>query len=416
MENLTKNTINGVGTIVNTSSATPLHSHTMPIFQTSTFSFDDTNSALAAFGGGDNDSYVYSRGRNPNAEVLAKKIAHLEARDIMARKGTTEVDDVAACRLFSSGMGAIFAIIASVMKSGDEALVQNSLYGGTHGLWNDILPRFGYSATFINSFEPKQWEAALASNPKVKLIYIESPANPTLALQDIPALAKIAAKYNVRLVVDNTFATPVLQQPLNLGADYVVHSLTKFISGHGAVTAGAVISRDPEEFRLFGEFWNLSVELGACPSPFDCWVTEMGLKTLELRMERHCTNAQQMAEHLYAHPKIKSVQYPGLKTHNHHERAKQHLKGGFGGLLSFELDADFGGVRRLLDALKIPSLAISLGSTDSLIQSPALMTHRNMSPEARSEAGIPDGLIRLSVGIENATDLLADMNQALQEV
>ncbi len=406
----------GASSIANHTPRTQLHAHVPPVFQTSTFSFENVDAAKAAFTGDDTQSYVYSRGRNPNAEDLARKIAWLEARELMTQAKTDNVDNVAAARIYSSGMGAICAAVLSHVENGDIALVQGSLYSGSYNLWNEICPKFGIRAKTIQSFEPADWQKAFEENPEAKIAYIETPSNPTMQVHDIKALAQIAHSFGARLIVDNTFATPIHQLPLTHGADLVVHSLTKFISGHGAVVAGAVVSRHPEEMQLFSDFWNLSIELGACPSPMDCWITDMGLKTLELRMHQHSQTAQKIAEYLQDHPKIKSIAYPGLKQHPHHERAAKQMQNGFGGLMTFELNSDLNGAKRFLDALRIPSLAISLGSVDSLIQCPALMTHSNMSAESRKAAGISDSMIRLSVGIENTEDLMQDFQIALDAI
>ncbi|MBL0375462.1 aminotransferase class I/II-fold pyridoxal phosphate-dependent enzyme [Rhizobium sp. KVB221] len=408
-----KNRLTGVSSIVTSSRDTPLHSHVPPIFQTSTFSFPSTDAALRAFGGEDNESFVYSRGRNPNAEDLARKLSWLEARDLMAETGADSVDTVAAGRIFSSGMGAISALLSSQLSMGDVVLSQASLYGGTFSFMKEICPRMGVEVRFVSSFLPEDWVRALEMHPKAKLVYIETPSNPTMEIHDIRALADIAHAAGARLAVDNTFATPYLQQPLSLGADYVVHSLTKFISGHGATIGGAVISRRPEEVSLYSHFWKHAIELGASPSPFDCWLTDMGLKTLELRMMRHSANALAIAQLLDGHPKVDSVSYPGLAAHPQHDLARAQMRGGFGGLLTFELKDGLAGSKRFMDSLSIPSIAISLGSVDSLVQCPALMTHSNMSREDQRAAGISDGQIRLSVGIESIEDLATDILQAL---
>lgn len=417
MNNIRKQRL-GVGTIVTHpgSSKRPLHSHVMPVFQTSTFSFDTVEGAMAAFSGEDKESYVYSRGRNPNATLLAEKLAWLEGRDLMARQNTDNPGDVAAAQIYGSGMGAISAAVLARLKAGDCALVQGSIYGGTFNLWSEICPRYGITAHFVNSFNLDDWAHALELHPNVKVLYIESPANPTLDVQDIAALADLAHSHGAWLIVDNTFATPYHQQPLSLGADLVVHSLTKFISGHGATTGGAVVTRHPEYMQLFSEFWKMSIELGATPSPHDCWITEMGLKTFEIRMQRHAENAMRIAQVLQAHDKIARVDYPGLADNRYHALASRQMQNGYGGLLSFELKTGFEGSKRFMNALQIPSIAISLGSVDSLIQCPALMTHSNVPREQREAAGITDGLIRLSVGIENVEDLEADLDQALSVV
>ena len=413
-----KSTNYGIGTLLNHvgEHKHPLSAHAMPIFQTSTFSFDSFGAATDAFTGADNESYVYTRGRNPNSDLLAQKLAYLEGIDLINAAPDKAVDEVVDAHITASGMSAITAAILSRMEMGDEALVQASIYGGTHAFWSKVASRYGVKGHYVNSFDIEDWKAAFKAHGKIKVLYVESPANPTMEVQDLKALADLAHENGAYMIVDNTFATPYHQRPLSFGVDMVVHSSTKYIGGHGVTTGGAIISRHPKTLSLFSEFWEMATELGATPSPNDSWLICMGLKTLELRMERHSKNAMALAQYLEGHKKIKNVLYPGLPNFKYHDIAKRQMQNGFGGLVSFELDADVDKVGPFIDSLEIPSLAISLGSTDSLIQCPAGMTHRGMSKSEREATGITDGLIRMSVGIENKQDLLLDMEQALDQI
>ena len=405
----------GIGTIVNHigEHGHHLRAHVMPIYQTTTFGFDDVASAVDTFSYKDSESYVYTRGRNPNSVHLARKVAYLEGRDLITAKPDKNPNELVDAYVTASGMGAITASILSRLQNGDSALVQTGIYGGTHKFWLELAPRFGITANFVSSYDPEDWQKALKENPGIKVFYIESPSNPTMQLHDIKALAELAHVNNAWLIVDNTFATPYHQRPLTLGADLVVHSSTKYLGGHGVTTGGIVVSRHADFVNFFGDLGQLASELGSTPSPQDSWMINVGLKTLEVRMQRHASNALTIAEYLDSHAKITRVYYPGLPSHEHHELAKQQMSGGFGGLVSFEVKGGLDAAHNVLDALTIPAIAISLGSTDSLIQTPASMTHRSMSQTDRDAAGISDGLIRFSVGIENIEDLLADLDNAL---
>ncbi len=393
-----------------------LSAHVMPIFQTSTFSFDTVQAAVDSFTGVDRDSYVYTRGRNPNSALLAQKIAYLEGIDLIRAAPEKDVCDIVDAYVTGSGMGAITAAVLSRMKSGDKALVQASIYGGTHTFWSEIAPRYGMSAGFVEGFDLEDWQQAFVDAGDISVVYVESPANPTMEVQDLGGLADLAHEHGAWLIVDNTFATPYHQKPLSFGADMVVHSSTKYIGGHGVATGGIIVCRHPEFVNLFSELWQLASELGASPSPNDSWLMAMGLKTLELRMQRHSSNAMQIAQYLDTNKLIQKVLYPGLPDFRYHEMAKKQMENGFGGLVSFELVGGANSATRFIDALTLPAIAISLGSTDSLIQCPASMTHRNMSRPEREAVGITDGLIRFSVGIENVEDLIADIEQALGKI
>ena len=388
----------------------------MPIYQTTTFGFDDVASAVDTFSYKDSESYVYTRGRNPNSIHLAKKVAYLEGLDLIAAEPDKEPEELVDAYVTASGMGAITAAILSRLQNGDSALVQTGIYGGTHKFWLELAPRFGITAHFVDGYDLETWQKALSEHPDIKIIYIESPSNPTMQLHDIAALADLAHANGAWLIVDNTFATPYHQRPLSLGADLVVHSSTKYLGGHGVTTGGLVVSRHASFVNFFGELGQLASELGATASPQDSWMINIGLKTLEVRMQRHASNAMAVAKYLQAHGKISRVYYPGLADNDYHELAKCQMHNGFGGLVSFEVKGGLDAAHNVLDALSIPAIAISLGSTDSLIQTPASMTHRSMSQADRDAAGISDGLIRFSVGIENIEDLLADLEQALAQL
>ncbi|MBT8114333.1 MAG: aminotransferase class I/II-fold pyridoxal phosphate-dependent enzyme [Arenicella sp.] len=406
----------GMGTLVNHVGEHHHHlrAHVMPIYQTTTFGFDDVASAIDTFTFKDSESFVYTRGRNPNSLHLADKIAYLEGLDLINAEPGKDPKMLSDAYVTASGMAAITAAVLSRMKTGDTALVQTSIYGGTHKFWSEIAPRYGITAKFISSFDPQAWQDAFREVPDANVVYIESPSNPTIDIHDIQALADVAHEHDAWLIVDNTFATPFHQRPLSLGADLVVHSSTKFLGGHGVTTGGIVVSCHAEFVNFFGELGQLASELGATPSPQDSWMINIGLKTLEIRMQRHASNAMAIAEHLSAHAKVKTVLYPGLPDNPYHELAKRQMHNGFGGLVSFEVKGGIPAAHKLLDELQIPSIAISLGSTDSLIQNPATMTHGSMPKADREVAGITDGLVRYHVGIENIEDLLSDLEQALE--
>ncbi|MFT4636499.1 MAG: methionine-gamma-lyase [Arenicella sp.] len=410
--------IRGIGTLVNHVAEHKHHlrAHVMPIYQTTTFGFDDVASALDCFSFKDTESFVYTRGRNPNSIQLAEKISYLEGLDLIEAAPERPVNELVDAYITASGMGAINVAVLSRMKQGDVAIVQTSIYGGTHTFWTEIAPRFGISAVFVDSFDVEDWTRAFLATPEANVVYIETPSNPTMDIHDIAALADLAHENEAWLIVDNTFATPYHQRPLGLGADLVVHSSTKYLGGHGVTTGGIVVSRHADFVNFFGELGQLGSELGSTPSPQDSWQINIGLKTLEVRMQRHASNAMAVAEYMASHPKIGKVLYPGLVNNLYHELAKRQMHNGFGGLVSFEVKGDIPAAHRFLDALKIPSIAISLGATDSLIQNPATMTHRSLSKDVREAAGITDGLVRLSVGIENIEDLLADLDQALEKI
>ncbi len=376
--------------------------HVTPIYQTSTFTFADM-AAVEVYASGEANSYSYSRGGNPGRTALAEKMAALEGYNLL-QKG-----EAVAAEIFSSGMAAISAALLGTAQAGDHVIAQSVLYGSTDHLVAELLPQYGIGTSRVPGLAAEALIRELEAQPNTTAVYLETPTNPTMSLVDIAATAEIAHAHNAKLIVDNTFATPALQRPLEFGADVVVHSTTKYISGHGTNMGGAVISND---LTLMEEKISLMLRyLGGVPSPFDCWLTNLGLKTLPLRMERHCTNAMQVARFLEEHEGVTAVHYPGLESFPQHELAKQQMDD-FGAMIAFEV-VDYEAATRLLDRLKLCTLAVSLGNLDTLIEHPASMTHSGVDPEIRQQIGISDGLIRLSVGLEAAEDIVADLAQAL---
>ena len=369
----------------------------MPIYQTSTFIFDSAEQGGRRFAL-EEAGYIYTRLGNPTTTVLEDKIAALEEGE--------------AAVATSSGMGAISSTLWTVLKAGDHIVTDKTLYGCTFALMCHGLTRFGIDVTFVDTSNLDEVKNAMRENTRV--VYLETPANPNLKIVDIEALAKIAhTNPNTLVIVDNTFATPYMQKPLTLGADIVVHSVTKYINGHGDVIAGLAITN--KELATQIRFVGLKDMTGAVLGPQDAYYIIRGMKTFEIRMERHCKNARRVVEFLNNHPKIERVYYPGLETHPGYEIAKKQMKD-FGAMISFELKGGFEAGKTLLNNLKLCSLAVSLGDTETLIQHPASMTHSPYTKEEREAAGITDGLVRLSVGLENVEDIIADLEQGLEKI
>ena len=369
----------------------------MPIYQTSTFIFDSAEQGGRRFAL-EEAGYIYTRLGNPTTTVLEDKIAALEEGE--------------AAVATSSGMGAISSTLWTVLKAGDHVVTDKTLYGCTFALMCHGLTRFGIEVTFVDTSNLDEVKNAMKKNTRV--VYLETPANPNLKIVDLEALSKLAhTNPNTLVIVDNTFATPYMQKPLKLGADIVVHSVTKYINGHGDVIAGLVITNKElaDQIRFVG----LKDMTGAVLGPQDAYYIIRGMKTFEIRMERHCKNAKKVVEFLNKHPKIERVYYPGLETHSGHEIAKKQMKD-FGAMISFELKGGFEAGKTLLNNLKLCSLAVSLGDTETLIQHPASMTHSPYTKEEREAAGITDGLVRLSVGLENVEDIIADLEQGLEKI
>nr|WP_314657476.1 methionine gamma-lyase [uncultured Fusobacterium sp.] len=369
----------------------------MPIYQTSTFIFDSAEQGGRRFAL-EEAGYIYTRLGNPTTTVLENKIAALEEGE--------------AGIATSSGMGAISSTLWTVLKAGDHVVTDKTLYGCTFALMNHGLTKFGIEVTFVDTSNLDEVKNAMKENTRV--VYLETPANPNLKIVDLEALSKIAhTNPNTLVIVDNTFATPYMQKPLKLGADIVVHSVTKYINGHGDVIAGLVVTNKElaDQIRFVG----LKDMTGAVLGPQDAYYIIRGMKTFEIRMERHCKNAKKVVEFLNKHPKIEKVYYPGLETHPGYEIAKKQMKD-FGAMISFELKGGFEAGKTLLNSLKLCSLAVSLGDTETLIQHPASMTHSPYTKEEREAAGITDGLVRLSVGLENIEDIIADLEQGLEKI
>lgn len=366
-----------------------------PIYQTSTFVFPSAEEGARRFAG-EADGYIYSRLGNPTQAVLEEKLAALEGGE--------------AALALGSGMAAISAVLLGLLQAGDHALYGDAIYGSTHALLHQMLPRFGIAVSAVDASDPAAVRAAV--RPNTRLMLLETPTNPTMKLADIRAVATVTRERGVTLVCDNTFASPALQRPLELGADLVVHSATKYIGGHGDVIAGAIVGSAGmiRELRLTS-----LKDLGGVISPFDAWLLVRGLKTLDVRMERHCRNAQQIAEFLAGHPLIQQVYYPGLRSHPQYDLARRQMKAP-GGILSFEVRGGLEAGRLLMNSLQLCRLAVSLGDVETLIQHPASMTHAVVPRADRLAMGLTDGLVRLSVGIEDVQDIIADLAQGLEQV
>ena len=393
-----------------TESDNPENAHISPIYQNSVFTFKDTESG-AAIASGAKPGYYYTRLNNPNFNQLAKKLAGLEAWDLLRQHPETDPEEIAGGLVFASGMAAVTGAILACAGAGDTVLTQAALYDGTFLFLKNLAPRYGIKVVWVRDNSLEGWAEAFKANPKAKLAYIESPVNPTLRLTDIAGVVAPAHQYGAKVAVDNTFATPYCQRPFTMGADIVVHSTTKYLSGHGQVLGGAVLTTD--KALLHGQLYQNFKLLGATPSPFDTWMANIGLKTFELRMERHCRNALRVANILQDHPGVSRVYYPGLTSHPDYDLARVQMMD-FGGMIAFELKGGLEAGKRMMDHVRVATLAVSLGNVDTLVQHPASMTHVNTPRDKRLAAGITDGLVRLSVGIEDAEDIVRDLLNAIE--
>jgi methionine-gamma-lyase len=401
----------GISTLVNhfAEGDFPQRAHVMPIYQSSLFSFPDHATGVAIYDGS-LEGYTYTRTGNPNVDHFARKVARLEALDLLQDHPGAQLDDMVVGKAFASGMSAISSAILARVKSGETIIAQESLYSNAFNFLYQIAPRMGIHVVWVKDTSAAGWEAALEENPQATLVYAETPANPMMLVVNIAEVADLAHQYGCWLVVDNTFATPYCQRPLSLGADVVVHSATKYLSGHGVIISGLVISTRIDYMKQ--DIPLVMKTLGGAPSPFDTWLANLGLKTFELRLQRHCENASAVARFLQNHPGVDSVYYPGLEDDPGHEIAEQQMHA-YGGMVSFELKGGLQSGERLMNRLKLVTLGVSLGNVDSLIQHPASMTHVSVPALERKKMGISDGLVRFSVGIENEQDILADLEQAL---
>ncbi len=366
----------------------------VPIYETSAFVFDSAEQGAARFAGTE-EGYIYTRLGNPTIRALERNIAELE-----------NGEDARAC---ASGMAAINTAVMAIVKKGDHIVAGDCLYGGTLKLFMDIFSKFGIECTLVDSSDAANIEAAIREN--TRLVYIETPANPTMKLTDIRSTAKIAEEHRLLTVVDNTFMSPYFQRPLELGADIVVHSLTKYLSGHSDVIGGVVVGSASFLKILDPALKNTGATLG----PFEAWLALRGIKTLPIRMEKHNENALRIAGFLEAHRKIEKVYYPGLESHLQHELAKRQMSG-FGGVICFEVRGGLEAGKKLMNSVELCTLAVSLGAVETLIEHPASMTHAIVPKEERLRAGITDNLVRLSVGIEDVDDIIRDLEQALEKI
>lgn len=369
-----------------------------PIYQTSTFVFDSAEQGGRRFSL-EEDGYIYTRLGNPNCTEVEAKVAELEGAE--------------AAVSTASGIGAVTSAMWVSVNAGDHIVAAKTLYGCTFAYLAHGLSRFGVETTFVDTRDPNNVAAAL--RPNTKVVYLETPANPNMYVADIKAIADIAHRHNpdILVYVDNTYCTPYIQRPLSLGADVIIHSATKYLNGHGDVIAGFVAGKADfmQQVRLVG----VKDMTGACLDPFQAFLINRGLKTLNIRMERHCASAQKVAEFLEAHPKVASIQFPGLKSFPQYDLAKRQMALP-GAMIAFEVKGGIQAGIKLIDSVQLASVAVSLGDAETLIQHPASMTHSPYSPEERLASDITDGLIRLSVGLEDADDIIADLDQALAKI
>jgi len=373
----------------------PMGSATVPIYQTSTFAFESADEGAKCFAG-ESNGYIYTRIGNPTISALERQIAILE-------KGFGGI-------AVSSGMAAVSTIYMAFLKSGDHIVSTDAVYGPSRGIMESYFKKFGVESTYINTANLDLIEKSI--KPNTKMLYIETPTNPTMEISDLKACVEIAHKHGLVVVVDNTFSSPYLQRPIEFGADVVFHSMTKFINGHADIVAGIIVTKNEELYKIVRP---TMVGMGCNMDPHQAYLVLRGVKTLAIRMERAQENAIKVAEYLENHPKVDWVKYPGLKSHPQYELAKKQMDGP-GAMISFELKGGLKAGKVLMDNVKLAMLAVSLGGIETLIQHPASMTHSKMSKEAKEKAGISDGLVRFSVGIEDLKDIIADLDQALAKI
>ncbi len=364
-----------------------------PIYQTSTFAFENAQQGADRFSGVES-GYIYTRLGNPTITDLEEAVAQLE-------------NGYGSCAV-ASGMAAVNLVYMSFLKKGDHVISTSAVYGPSRWVLENIWADYGIEATFVNTADVEAVKNAI--RPNTKLLYIETPTNPTIELTDIKAVCELVHPHDIRVCVDNTFSSPYLQKPLDLGADLVLHSMTKFINGHADIVGGIVIAKTEELYKIIRP---IMTNMGYNMDPHQAFLTRRGLKTLAIRIERAQRNAQQIAEFLEKHPKVEKIVYPGLPTYPQYELAQSQMSGP-GAMMSFEVKGGYEAGKRLMDNVHLAMLAVSLGGIETLIQHPASMTHSKLSKEARLSAGITDGLVRLSVGIEDVEDLIEDLDQALK--
>lgn len=375
------------------------HSLTMPIYQTSTFYFNTCEEGGQKFAG-EEAGYIYTRLGNPTTSLLEEKVAALEGAEAAAAA--------------SSGMGAVSACLWTVAAAGKHIVADKTLYGCTFAFLNHGMRRYGVEVDFIDTSNLDEVKAALKENTVA--VYLETPANPSLKIADIKAVAELVHAYNkdIKVICDNTFATPYLTKPLSLGADVVIHSATKYLNGHGDVIAGFIVGSAEfiTEVKLFG----LKDMTGATIGPQESFLILRGLKTLEVRMERHCANAERLAKYFKSEPKVEKVYFPGLEEHPGHDIAAAQMTRGFGGMIAIEVKGGKEAGMKLVNSLKLCTIAVSLGDAETLVEHPASMTHSTYTAEELAEADIPQGLVRISVGLENVQDIIDDFKQAFEQI
>ena len=356
-----------------------------PLYQTATYVLEEV---------GKDKGFDYTRSSNPTRQVLEDNLAALE-------NGKYGIS-------FASGMSAVDSCM-KLLSAGDHVVCSDDVYGGVSRHFNKVLSRYGMSFTYVDTSQPETVRQAI--RPETKMLWVETPTNPLLKVTDLSVMSEIAKEHGLYFGVDSTFATPMFLRPLEFGADIVMHSTTKYLSGHNQLIGGAVVTNRKD---IFDEMKFIQKTIGAVPSPFDCWLNLMGLKTLHLRMERHAENAQKVAEYLEAHPKVERVSYPGLPSHPQHDIAKAQMSG-YSGMISFELKGGIPAGKALMNGVELFGLAESLGAVETMITHPATMTHAEVPAEDRQARGLSDGLVRLSVGVEHADDIIADLEQALMK-
>ncbi|MDP2635018.1 MULTISPECIES: methionine gamma-lyase [unclassified Pseudoalteromonas] len=368
---------------------------TSPLYQTSTFHFTDAAQGAARFAG-EEPGYIYTRLGNPTTTELEQKVAQLENCEAAAATAT--------------GMGAVSASVLSFLSQGDHLVASSALYGCTFAFFAHMLPRWGIEVSFVDMTNEQALREAI--KPNSKMIFAETPINPTMAVMDLNLISDVAKQHQLISVIDNTFLTPLLQKPTDYGIDLIVHSATKYLNGHGDVVAGLVCGSD-EHINLIK--MTVLKDIGATISPHDAWLINRGLKTLAIRMQRHCESAQTIAEFLEQHPHVNTVYYPGLESHPGNKFIGTQMKAA-GGVIAFELKGSLKDGEQFINSTKLCTLAVSLGDAETLIQHPASMTHSPYTPEERAAAGISDGLIRLSVGLEDVNDIINDLNHAFTQI
>ncbi len=377
--------------------------HVLPLYLTSSYDYESIDHQVEVFNKQKN-AHVYSRYANPTVQAVADKIAAMEAFG-------TELEP--AGLMFSSGMSAIYTVIMSELRHGDKILTQGNLYGGTTELLLKVCGRSGIDVVFTDLTDIDGVKQSLKDDPSIRMIYFETPTNPTLECVDIGALCDAARENDCVTAIDNTFCTPYLQRPLTFGVDYVIHSTTKFLNGHGNSIAGAVVGRNAEVMKT--KVWETMKLIGTNPGPMDAWLVHQGMKTLTVRMDRHCSNAMSLAQYLESHPKVNYVNYVGLASHKYHQLATQQMSG-YGGMLSFEVKGGADGALQFLRNVSFCSLAPTLGDVDTLLLHPVTSSHLNVSEELRKANGITPGLVRVSVGIEGIQDIIGDFDRGLSAV